>query len=524
MKWVHPLCLFVLVLVEMFVGPACADLNLPAVINSHMVLQRDQPVLIWGWANVDEEVVVRFAGQTLRTTADDTGLWKVELASEPANAEPQSMVITSADGSEIKLTDILVGEVWFCTGPSNIYWPVKRCDNASEEIQTARFPQIRFFSVEKKMADELRTDCEGRWDVCSPDTVGETSGVGYFFARRIHQELDVPVGLLQSFWGGSRIEAWTSLDALNKEPSVRPLLDWWQKEFRQFDPVQARAEYEMRMAEWKRAKGEATSNGGKPPRQPRAPRAPQRSQHRPACLFNGMVAPLIPFGIRGVICYQGLGNLHRAEASEKLLETMIRDWRSRWGLGEFPVGMVQPAPFDCSQWARSGPDAYSIQREAQLLVQKSLRNVGIALTMDINGLDDVHFTNKQLVGQRLAHWALASVYGADAPWAGPLYDSMRVEGRTIRVRFQHAGPKLTTSDGQPPRHFEIAGEDRRFYSADAAIDGTSVVVRSSLVPDPVAVRFAFQNAAIVNLVNSDGLPASLFRSERTLPSTFSTSP
>jgi sialate O-acetylesterase len=230
-----------------------------------------------------------------------------------------------------------------------------------------------------------------------------------------------------------------------------------------------------------------------------------------------MVAPLVPFSIRGVICYQGLGNLFWANYSAVLLETMIRDWRTRWAQGNFPVGMVQPAPFDCGSRPKSGPDTYSVQRESQLIVQKQLAKIGIAPTMDVDAVDVLHFTNKQLVGRRLACWALATVYGFDLPFAGPIFQSMKIEGESIRVRFQHTGSGLTTNDGRPPKHFEIAGADCEYYPAEARIDGHTVVVQSDRVAEPITVRFAFTDTAVVNLMNCAGLPASLFRTDTVAP-------
>lgn len=493
------------------------DVKLPAVIGSHMVLQRDQPVPVWGWAAPSEKVIVRFADTNSHTQADETGRWKVALPNLAANSRPQSMYIEGSSGSRIELTDILVGEVWFCTGPSNIFWPVKKCDNAEQEIREANFPRIRFFTVEKKTADKPQDDCVGHWFSCSSHTVGDVSGIGYFFSRRILQDVDVPVGVLQSFWGGSRIEAWTSRDALDAEPGIKPILDWWQEEFLRFDPNEAKSGHEKQLAAWKTFVADAVANGTKPPKRPAAPKDPRVSQHRPGCLYNGMVAPIIPFSIRGVICYQGLGNLLRADSSARLLRTMIRDWRTRWAQGDFPIGMVQPAPFDCSKRVSSGPDAYSLQREAQLIVQKRLANIGIAPTMDVDDVDALHFTDKQLVGHRLACWALASVYGFDLPYAGPVYESITIEGESIRVRFHHTDSGLTTSDGRPPQHFEISGADHKYYPAEARIDGHAVLVQSDRVVEPTAVRFAFSDAAVVNLMNRDGLPASLFRSDAVAP-------
>ena len=490
-----------------------ADVKLPAVIGSHMVLQRDQPAPVWGWAAPGENVTVRFAGTTSDAKADQTGRWQVTLPKLAANSQPRSMVIEDSSGSQIELTDILVGEVWFCTGPSNIFWPVQKCDNAEQEIRRADFPRIRFFTVEKRTADEPQEDCVGHWFGCSPRTVGNVSGIGYFFSRRIHQDLDVPVGLLQSFWGGSRTEAWTSRNALEADPAVKPILEWWQEEFHRFSPAEAQALHEKKLGVWRKAVAQAKAEGSPPPKRPAVPEDPRASRHRPACLYNGMVAPLIPFSIRGVICYQGLGNLFWADYSAILLEIMIRDWRNRWALGDFPVGMVQPAPYDCSKWPRSGPDAYSVQREAQLIVHEKVANIGIASTMDVDAVDVLHFTNKQVVGRRLASWALAAVYEFDLPFAGPIYESMTIEGESVRVRFRHTGSGLTTSNGLPPSHFEVAGADGKYYPAAARIDGHMVVVHSERVAKPIAVRFAFTDTAVVNLLNREGLPASLFRTD-----------
>ena len=499
-------------------GLARADVKLPAVIGSGMVLQRDRPAAVWGWATPGEKVTVTFAGRTCSARANQAGRWQVALPKLAASVQPRPMLVEGTGGSRVELMDILVGDVWFCTGPSNIFWPVRKCNDAEQEIRQAESPQIRFFTVEKKTADEPQQDCTGHWFGCNPRTVGNVSGIGYFFSRRIHQELDVPIGLIQSFWGGSRIEAWTSREALQAEPAVKPILEWWQEKLQSFDPAAAQALREKQLEAWKKARAQARSQRTRPPKRPAAREDPRTSRHRPACLYNGMVAPLVPFSIRGVICYQGLGNLFWADRNAALLELMIRDWRGRWGQGDFPVGMVQPAPYDCSGWSRSNPDAYSVQREAQLLVHAKVANTGIALTMDVDAVNVLHFPNKQIVGQRLANWALAAVYGLKAPYAGPLYESMNVEGKAIRLHFCHTGTGLTTNDGRPPAHFEIAGADGTYHPAKARIDGHTVIVSSASVAKPVAARFAFSDTAVVNLTNSDGLPASLFRTDHTVQS------
>ena len=461
---------------------AAAELRLPAVISNNMVLQRGQPVPIWGWAEPGESVTITVAGKTARAPAGQDGRWQVRLPAVEPQDQAMELVVSGSSGGVLHVKNVVVGEVWLCSGPSNIFWPVKRCDNAKQEIASATYPRIRFFSVGRKMADQPQADCEGRWVECSPPSVGDVSGIGYFFARQLHEELKSPVGLVQSFWGGSRIEAWTSMEALQANPSLRPILDYWTRQLTL-------------------------------PEKPEAPADPRTSSHRPACLYNGMIAPLVPYSIRGAITYQGLGNLFWAEHSRALLEIMIADWRRHWGQGDFPVGMVQPAPYTCKGWAQSSPDAYAIQRESQLLVLQKVPNTGIALTMDINAVNSLHFPQKQPVSHRLALWALSAVYGHKGPYQGPIYGSMSAEGDHIHIRFLHAEGGLRTSDGKPPTCFTIAGPDKIFHPATAKIEGDTVIVQSDQVRQPVAVRFAWGNTDVPNLVNGEGFPASLFRTD-----------
>ena len=490
-----------------------ADVKLPAVIGPNMVLQRGRPVAIWGWADPNETVSVSIAGKTASALTDDEGNWRVTLPELEADGRTLTLVVEGSSGSTVSVENVLVGEVWLCTGPSNIQWPLRRCDNGEQEVAAADFPRIRFFSVAKKLADQPQADCQGDWIECRPDTVGDVSGVGYFFARRLHRDLDVPIGVLQSFWGGSRVEAWTGIESLQAEPALKPILDWWQQSREDFDSGRTKADYQAQLEEWQQAAERAKASGVKPPAKPKPPENPHTSRHRPACLFNGMIAPLTPYAIRGAITYQGLGNLFWAQYGNALMPTMVADWRSRWGQGDFPFGMVQPAPYPCDRWPKSGPDAYSLQRESQLLLLDSVPNTGVALTMDIDDLDELHFTNKQAVGRRMADWALTSVYGRRIPYRGPVYKSMSVEGDKIRIRFSNTGTGLVTNDGRPPSHFTIAGSDGIFHPATATIDGHTVVVHGPDVRRPVAVRFAWSDTAVPNLFNKDGLPASLFRTD-----------
>jgi len=488
--------------------------RLPAVIGDNMTLQRDQPIPIWGWAGAGETVTVTLAGRSRSIKTDADGRWQVTLPKLDAQSNPLEMVVRGSSGPVLVVKNVVVGEVWLATGPSNIHWAVRRCDNAKQEIAAAQYPRIRFFTVGRKAADKPQADCAGKWIACSPKTVGGVSGVGYFFARRLHKDLGVPVGMLQSFWGGSRIEAWTSREALEAEPVIKPILDWWTASFAKFDPGKAKAEHREKLKRWQQAAASAKAKGKKPPKKPKPPEDPRTSRHRPACVYNGMIAPLIPYGIRGVISYQGLGNLFWAQYSHVLMPTMILDWRRRWRQGDFPFGMVQPAPYPCDRRARSSPDAYALLRESQLLLLGSVSNTGVAPTMDIGDLKDLHFTNKQDVGRRMAAWALATVHGRPLPYSGPVYKSMSIEGDRVRVHFSHADSGLSTKDGNPPTHFTIAGRDKVFHAATVTIESKTLIVYSKRVPHPVAVRFAWSDTAVPNLFSRDGLPVSLFRTDQ----------
>jgi sialate O-acetylesterase len=492
---------------------ATAQLRLPAVISDNMVLQRGRPVPLWGWAQPGETVKVTIAEAGATAQAGEDGRWQVRLPALEVQEQGLEMVIAGSSGSCLRVKNVMIGEVWLCTGPSNIFWPVKSCDHARQEIASATYPQIRFFTVGRRMADQPQADCEGRWVECSPANVPDVSGVGYFFARQLHQDLKMPVGLVQSFWGGSRLEAWTSLEALQDHPALRPVLDYWKQQMAGFDAVRSQADYEKTLTAWQEAAARAQAAGTKPPAKPKLPADPRTSNHRPACLFNGMIAPLIPYGMRGAITYQGLGNLFWAEHSRVLLETMIADWRRRWGQGDFPIGMVQPAPYTCQGWAQSSPDSYAIQRESQLLVLQQVPHIGLAATMDIDAVNVLHFPQKQPVAHRLALWALGAVYGRPGAYQGPIFRAMTVEGDRIRIRFRHTEGGLRTSDGRSPTCFTIAGPDRLFQPATATIEADTIVVRSDRIPRPVAVRFAWGNTDVPNLCNGAGFPAPLFRTD-----------
>ena len=445
------------------VSAARADVRLPKVFGDSMVLQRDVPVSIWGWAEVGEKVSVTLGEEEGEATAGDDGKWKIKLGCPPVGGP---VTITVEGKNTITLSDVLVGEVWVCSGQSNMQWAVRQAVNAEEEIAAANYPSIRLFTVKRAVAEERLDDCEGSWTACTPESVGSFSAVGYFFGRSLHQELDVPVGLVNTSWGGTICEAWTSNEALQRDDDFKPILD-------------------------------------------RAANFNPKNPNQASNLFNGMINPLIPLGIRGAIWYQGESNAKRAKQYRKLFPTMITDWRTNWGQGDFPFLFVQLAPF---RYQKNDPACCAELWEAQLATL-SLPGTGMAVTTDVGNTKDIHPKNKQEVGRRLALWALAKNYGKDLVYSGPLYQAMSVDGGKIRIRFHHVGGGLVSRDAGPLSHFTICGPDKQFVPATATIDGDSIVVSSDRVSSPVAVRFAWRDDAEANLSNAEGLPASPFRTD-----------
>ena len=441
---------------SMSAPPASAEITLPHFFGDHMVLQQDRPIPVWGSACKGEDVTVTLAGESRTAKAGDDGRWKVVLPSLHKDGELE-LTVKGSSGSSRVLKDVLLGEVWVCACQSNMEKPIgphpgqKPCPNWEKEIAQADYPQIRLLEVPPTRAREPATDVDGKWLPCSPQNIVIKRGGGhgysacaYFFGRQLHQELKVPIGLIAASASGTRCEPWTPRrDASAKEAPV-----------------------------W----------------------------------YNGMIAPLMPMALRGVIWYQGESNIGDGMKYYPKMKELITGWRRAWGQGDFPFYFVQLPDFGC------GNDSLARLREAQTATL-SLPNTGMAVTIDIGSYPDCHCPNKQDVGKRLALWALAKDYGrTDLVYSGPLYKSMQVEGGKIRLRFDHPGSGLATRDGSSDLTcFEIAGADGAFVKAEARIDGESVLVASPAVPSPTAVRFAWDERAVPNLMNKEGLPASTFR-------------
>lgn len=478
-------------------GSARAEVTLPSLLADHMVVQRGLPVHLWGKAAEHESVSVTFRGETQSTAADDLGRWSLYLSPGEAGG-PFPMVIKASN--TIQFNDVLVGDVWVASGQSNMEFPMKQLANPDTEIAAAQYPKIRILRVEHRPSDYPRSDVDAKtWVPCTPENVAETSAVAYYFARDISQKENVPVGLIETFWGGTPAESWTSLHSLSTDSSLMPVFAERSKMVEERESVLLVVAQEER--EYQKAV-ELAKADGKPV--PWRPWHPDFAAYAPAALFNGMIAPLTPFAIRGVIWYQGEANAdQRAPLYAHLFQTMISDWRRAWNVGDFPFLFVQIANWNTEPGER-WPEVRDAQRKAL-----ALRNTGMAVTIDIGDPVDIHPKNKLDVGLRLARAARVIAYGEKLEWSGPIYRQLTREDHALRVWFDHATG--LAAKGGPLVGFEIAGADGKYVVADAKIDGTSVVASSASVPDPISVRYAWAPNPTCNLYNREGLPASPFQ-------------
>jgi sialate O-acetylesterase len=494
-------------------APAAANPRLPAIFSDHMVLQQQMPIGVWGWAAPDERIEVRLRTQSVSTTADRDGRWRVTLAPEAAGG-PDELVVAGATATT-RFADVLVGEVWVGSGQSNMQWEVRQAQDADKEIAASDHPRIRLFSVKRVTAlapkdDVTPMDAAPTWMVATPASIRNFSAVGYFFSRELQRTKDVPVGFIHSSWGGTPAEAWTRLGALQEDPALQPLL--WQ--YRRFEAEypSGRYGYDRRqpvvgpaMKAWNEAHPDDPPLPGL-----NAPRGAPDDPHRPASLWNAMIAPITPFAIRGVLWYQGETNALRAWDYQRLMTAMIQDWRRAWNRGDLPFLFVQLANYRPNP-PTAGATWWTQVREAQRLTL-GLPNTAMASAIDIGDPLDVHPLNKQEVGRRLALAARAVAYGDRVEYSGPLYDGMTIDGSRIRIRFRHIGTGLVL-DTARGSSFVVAGVDGQFKPATAVVDGDAIVVSSPDVAAPVAVRYAWEDNPITSLRNKEGLPASPFRTD-----------
>ncbi|MFO1496934.1 MAG: sialate O-acetylesterase [Verrucomicrobiota bacterium] len=479
-----------------------AEVKLPGIFGDDMVLQQGMAVPVWGWASEGETVTVQFRDQKVTTVAKD-GKWQVRLRKLAAGG-PDTFTVSGKN--EIRLSNVLVGEVWVCSGQSNMEWPLNRSFEPQTAIAQSGNPAMRLFTVPKLKANAPTNNVNGKWSLCGPDSSPGFSAVAYFFGRDLQKALGVPIGLIHTSWGGSPAEVWMTDDVLSANPDYKTtILDAYPK------ALQA---YQAALADFEKETAELAKDGKKPTRN-----KPTPPYWKPTELYNGMIAPLVPYAIRGAIWYQGESNAGRAHQYRTLFADMIRNWRRDWGQGNFTFLEVQLAPWDKGKkrtladiTSSPGDSDWAELREAQVLATKTLPSVGMAVITDVGDKDDIHPTKKEPVGARLALAARAIAYGEKIPFSGPSYRRLKVEGDKAILSFDHVGRGLEARGGEL-QGFAVAGADHKFVWAKAEIDGDKVVVSSPQVAQPVAVRYGWSDFPVVNLWNKDGLPAVPFRTD-----------
>jgi len=438
----------------------------PTVISDNMVLQQQSEATIWGWTTATGETLTITGSwnNTPVTAKAEQGKWSVKLPT-PVAGGPYTVTIKGHE--EIILSNVMIGEVWVASGQSNMQWtPNMGLDNAGEEIKNANYPNIRFFQVPQRKSSSPQDNTPGKWVSCSPETMQNFSSVAYFFGRKLHREVSVPIGLISSNWGGTPIEVWIPNTLIGQDKEL------------------SEAATKIAPDQWR--------------------------PERPGACYNAMINPLVNFDIAGVIWYQGESNRANAKSYYKSFPLLIESWRDIWNK-DFPFYFVQIAPFNYEKGKNDIKAA--VVQDAQQYTMLNVPNTGMAVTNDIGNLKNIHPTNKQEVGRRLALWALAKIYGVkDIVYSGPVYKDMEVKKNKIILTFDHAENGLKMK-GKALKEFLIAGEDKQFYEAKARIKGNKVEVYAKNVKKPVAVRFAFYDKALPNLFNKAGLPASAFRTD-----------
>jgi sialate O-acetylesterase len=523
---------------------ANANVRLPAIFGDHMVLQQDIKIPVWGWADPNEKITVSLGSNSAETVAGADGKWKIALNPVDANSQPQTLTVKG--NNTLTFSDVLVGDVWVASGQSNMEFGIQSVVESPETIAAANDKQLRMFFVPwttsltplDDVAKVAADSPNGKWQVCSPEILGNPkwawhgiTAVGYYFVKDLRQVTGKPVGLIATYKGGTPAQAWTSLPGLQQDPPFTNYLEQHDKLAANYETAKAaypelQAKFQAAMKEWNAANDKALAQGTKPPQKPASPPAPDGGYGAPANLYNALVAPIVPYAIKGVIWYQGESNSDRMEQAveyNKLFPRMISDWRRNWDQGDFSFLFVQLANFKAPPKTPSEGN-WPWTREAQLKTL-SMPNTGMAVISDIGNPKDIHPKDKLDVGKRLALVARHVTYGEKLVYYGPIYDSMTVEGNKIRLKFNHIGGGLIisvppwTPDGSTPvkaeklQGFGIAGEDQNFVWADANIEGDSIVVSSPQVAKPVAVRYNWADSPIGNLYNKEGLPASPFRTD-----------
>lgn len=501
MKYIQKLLLLILVLGIQ--SATIAQVKLPALVGDNMVLQQNAKVNLWGWAAPNEKISIQLSWQNtfVETVASPEGNWKVAVNTPQGSEKKQTITIEAFN--TIVLKNILIGEVWVCSGQSNMFFPVGKQEgtwktgvkNYEEEVKNANFPNIRIFTVLTKASPKPLDDVTGSWQECSPKSVDTFSAVAYFFGRDLYQKLNVPIGLISSSWGGTKAEAWTSQSVLEGNSDFLSILETDAKNEKLYQE-----KLEKYYADLKK---ERLANNNDLTKS--EVKKPKKEENKTSyVLYNAMLYPLINYTMKGVIWYQGESNAEQAKLYQTLFPAMVKNWRSDWKQGDFPFYYVQITPHKSQNAAI---------REAQLLSLKTIPNTGMVVTTDVGNATNIHPIDKQTVGQRLALIARAKTYNeSKLTYSGPIYNHLKIKKDRVQLFFDYAdsGFKKTT---ESLKEFEIAGEDKVFYPADAKIDGKTIVVSSSKVKNPVAVRFAWKPIPEPNVFNTENLPASPFRTD-----------
>lgn len=495
--------------------PSVAGLKLPKIFSDGMVLQRDTSARIWGWTDANAPVKVVFAGKSHETNADQNGDWHVDLKGLKASAKGRNLLVEASGATKV-IQNVLVGEIWLASGQSNMEWRVSNSDNAKEEIANANDPLLRVYVSANVAENKPQKNWQGSWTPTDPTNTGSFTAVGYYFAKRLRAELGVPVGVVECAWGGKPVQAFTSEEALRKLPAGKILLAAKHKAISAFDPAKAEAEfqkqqkiYRNKLAAWKKDKK------GRQPRGPRKAVDPGKNPSMPSTIYNGMIAPIVGYGNRGAIWYQGESNANHGTAQqyEELLGCMVADWRQRWG-HDLSFYWVQLANFRKPTTEPGAKSDWVVVQDEMRRALKSIPKSGMAVINDIGHPTDIHPKNKHDVGDRLARWALGQDYGnKKIVISGPLYSGMEKKDGKIVVSFDHADG-LKARDGKELQRFEIAGADGKWHWAKAKIDHDKVVLWHDELKEPAKARYAWAaNPQGANLVNGEGLPTSCFTTE-----------
>lgn len=483
-----------------------AQIKLPAIFGDHMVLQQKQDNPVWGWASPGEMIKVSINGQSHSTKANQKGEWRIML--RPVQVGGPYKLRIEGDDSRFYFDDVLVGEVWICSGQSNMEWPISRTNSSELATLTSNYKNIRLITVPRVGTQEPQDDFNGEWSISSPESIEDFSAIGYFFGRSLHHALDVPIGLIDNSWGGSAAEAWVNKDKMLEDGNFTELMSWWQEQEEDYDFDALLAEWKQEAAEW-----DATDEDSRVEDRPRRPRNLMTGNHRPGNIYNGVLYPTIGYGIKGVIWYQGESNAGRAYEYRHLFPMMIQHWRDEWEQGDFPFYYVQLADFQ-AELTEPEESTWAELREAQTMTMDKLKNVGQAVAIDVGEGRDIHPRNKQTVADRLARWALAKDYNKDIIFSGPTYKSMKIEGNKITISFDNVGSGLYSFDTRDPQGFIITGEDQKFVNADAKIiSKNEIEIWSEAIINPVAIRYAWAQNPICNMYNREGLPMTPFRTD-----------